>query len=215
MKTKIWFFLPVVTLLIAMTQPLPELDKGKVKEFLVTDFGAVPDGKTLNTIAIQKAIDAAHKRKKGGKVVFPSGNYLSGSIQLKSNVHLYFEENAQLLGSTNPGDYQKMEFPGRPESPKKDDNSQMALILAHKAINIKLSGKGRIDGQGLPLALHIDSLHHAGVAIDPNYNTKRNRPNETMRPKLFRFSQCENIEITDLKVGEAACWGYLLSCALI
>ena len=207
MKSKIWFFLPLVALLIAMTQPLPELDKGKVKEFLVTDFGAVPDGKTLNTIAIQKAIDAAHKRKKGGKVVFPSGNYLSGSIQLKSNVHLYFEENAQLLGSTDPGDYQKMEFPGRPESPKKDDNSQMALILAHKAINIKLSGKGRIDGQGLPLALHIDSLHHAGVAIDPNYNTKRNRPNETMRPKLFRFSQCENIEITDLKVGEAACWG--------
>lgn len=112
-----------------------------------------------------------------------------------------------MLGSTNPADYHKMQFPGRPESPKKDDNSQMALILAHKAKNIKISGKGRIDGQGLPLALHIDSLHHAGVAIDPNYNNRRHRPNETMRPKLFRFSQCENIEIKDLKVGEAACWG--------
>lgn len=157
MKTKIWLLLPVVGLLLAMTQHFPERGEKKVKEFLVTDFGALPDGKTLNTRAIQNAIDAAHKRRNGGKVVFTAGNYLTGSIQLKSDVHLYFEENAQLLGSTNPADYHKMQFPGRPESPKKDDNSQMALILAHKAKNIKLSGKGRINGQGLSLALHIDS----------------------------------------------------------
>lgn len=176
------------------------------KEFLITNYGAKADGKTLNTIAIQKAIDAAFKNK-GGCVVFPKGEFLSGSIQMKSNVSLRLEEGAVLLGSTNPDDYYKMEFSGRPDSPKKDDNSQMALLLAHKATNIKLYGKGKIDGQGLQLALNIDSLHHAGIAVDPNYSTRRNRPNETMRPKLFRFSQCDNVAIEGLQVGAASCWG--------
>jgi len=181
--------------------------KRKKKEFLITAYGAIADGETLNTLAIQKAIDLASKRKKGGRVVFPKGKFLSGSIQLKSNVELYFEEESVLLGSTNPKDYYKIDFKGRPTSPKKDDNSQMALILAHKANNISISGKGTIDGQGLKLALNIDSLHHTGVSVDPNYNYRRNRPNETMRPKLFRLSQCNNVVVKDLKVGSAACWG--------
>ena len=180
--------------------------KTSAKKFLVTQYGAVPDGKTLNTQALQKAIDAAFKNK-GGVVVFPKGKFLSGSIVMKSNVSLYFEEDAVLLGSTNPKDYVNMAFAGRPDSPKKDDNSQLALILAHKANNIAIKGKGTIDGQGLQLALNIDSLHHAGVAIDPKYSLRRNRPNETMRPKLFRFSQCDSVLIEGLKVGEASCWG--------
>ncbi|QOG01239.1 glycoside hydrolase family 28 protein [Flavobacterium sp. MDT1-60] len=176
------------------------------KDFLITDYGSKADGKTINTIAIQKAIDAAFKNK-GGRVVFPKGNFLSGSIILKSNVTLYFEEESVLLGSTNPKDYLNMAFDGRPISPKKDDNSQMALILAHKANNIAIKGKGTIDGQGLKLALNIDSLHHAGVSIDPKYSIRRNRPNETMRPKLFRFSQCDTVLVEGLKAGEASCWG--------
>ncbi|MDR7211701.1 glycosyl hydrolase family 28 protein [Flavobacterium piscis] len=176
------------------------------KDFLITDYGSKTDGKTINTIAIQKAIDAAFKNK-GGRVVFPKGKFLSGSIILKSNVTLYFEEGSVLLGSTNPKDYFNMVFDGRPVSPKNDDNSQMALILAHKANNIALKGKGTIDGQGLKLALNIDSLHHAGIAVDPKYSLRRNRPNETMRPKLFRFSQCNNVSIEGLKAGEASCWG--------
>lgn len=176
------------------------------KEFLVTDFGAKADGKTLNTAAIQKAIDAAFKSN-GGCVVFPKGQFLSGSLLMKTNVSLRLDEGALLLGSTNPRDYAKIEFPGRPDAPKKDDLSQMALIVAHKANNIKLLGKGKIDGQGLKLALNIDSLHHAGIAVDPNYTTRRNRPNETMRPKLFRFSQCNNIVVEDLQLSNASCWG--------
>jgi polygalacturonase len=176
------------------------------KDFLITDYGSKADGKTINTIAIQKAIDAAFKNK-GGRVVFPKGRFLSGSIVLKSNVTLYFDEESVLLGSTNPKDYFNMAFDGRPVSPKNDDNSQMALILAHKANNISLKGKGTIDGQGLQLALNIDSLHHAGIAVDPKYSLRRNRPNETMRPKLFRFSQCDNVLIEGLNAGEASCWG--------
>lgn len=201
------FFVLIISCLFLLGSKSHSQEKAKTpKEFLITNYGAKADGKTLNTIAIQKAIDVAFKNK-GGCVVFPKGEFLSGSIQMKTNVSLRLEEGAVLLGSTNPEDYIKMEFPGRPDSPKKDDNSQMALVLAHKATNIKLYGKGKIDGQGLQLALNIDSLHHAGIAVDPNYSIRRNRPNETMRPKLFRFSQCDNVAIEGLQVGAASCWG--------
>lgn len=183
-----------------------EAQKNNQKDFLITNYGSKADGRTVNTIAIQKAIDAAFKNK-GGRVVFPKGIFLSGSLVLKSNVSLYLEEGSVLLGSTNPKDYFNMNFEGRPNSPKKDDNSQMALLLAHKAENIEIKGKGKIDGQGLQLALNIDSLHHAGIAVDPNYTVRRNRPNETMRPKLFRFSQCSKVVIDGIKAGEASCWG--------
>jgi polygalacturonase len=129
--------------------------------YKTTDYGAIPDGKTLNTKAIQSAIDAASKAK-GGNVIFPKGKFLTGSITLKSNVSIYLEEGAVLLGSDNPYDYTPMETKGRPVSPKNDDNSQLALLLALKANNISISGKGMIDGQGRALALNIDSLHHAG-----------------------------------------------------
>ena len=203
---KLFFTVLLVSVLLLGLKAQAQEKVKTQKEFLITNYGAKADGKTLNTIAIQKAIDAAFKNK-GGSVVFPKGEFLSGSIQMKSNVSLRLEEGAVLLGSTNPKDYYKMDFPGRPDSPKKDDNSQMALLLAHKATNIKLYGKGKIDGQGLQLALNIDSLHHAGIVVDPNYSSRRNRPNETMRPKLFRFSQCDNVAIEGLQVGAASCWG--------
>lgn len=206
MKNIIVFSFPVLIIFLLAAKSIEQKVEKKQKDYLVTNYGAIPDGKTLNTKAIQKAIDVAFKNK-GGRIVFPKGKFLSGSIELKSNVEVYLKEGAVILGSTDPKDYYKMNFEGRPTSPKKDDNSQMALILANKANNIKLSGKGTIDGQGLKLALAIDSLHHAGIAIDPNYNYRRHRPNETMRPKLFRFSQCNNVMVKDLKVGEGSCWG--------
>ncbi|GGF05600.1 glycoside hydrolase family 28 protein [Flavobacterium limi] len=202
-KLKLFFITVIINLFALGFESYAQKSQ---KDFLITNYGSIADGKTINTLPIQKAIDAAFKNK-GGRVVFPKGTFLSGTIILKSNVSLYFEEGAVLLGSTNPKDYPNMTFEGRPDSPKKDDNSQMALIIAHKAQNISLKGKGTIDGQGLQLALNIDSLHHAGIAVDPKYSLRRNRPNETMRPKLFRFSQCENITIEGLKAGEASCWG--------
>ncbi len=177
------------------------------KIYNIVDYGAVADGKTLNTKIIQSTIDAAYATKCGGKVVFPKGTFFTGSIEIKSNVDIYLEEGAILLGSTNPVDYNPMDAEGRPNAPKNDDNSQLALLLAHKANNISISGKGLIDGQGRALALNIDSLHHAGVRIDPNYSTQVNRPNERVRPKLFRFSQCEQVKITDLNINNGACWG--------
>jgi len=138
-KTKRFFLVSLSVLLFFFlsNKCVGHIAQNNLTDFVITDYGAIPDGITLNTQSIQKAIDDAFKNK-GGRVVFPKGQFLSGSIQLKSNVTLSFEEESVLLGSTNPEDYIKMDFPGRPESPKKDDNSQLALILAHKANNIQL-----------------------------------------------------------------------------
>lgn len=179
---------------------------GSNKTYRVANYGILGDGITLNTKKLQSLINQVSSES-GGTILFTGGEYLCGSLQLKSNVHLYFEEGAVLLGSTNPYDYQDIEMPGKPEVGNKDDNSQMALLVAYQAKNIAISGKGRIDGQGRALALNIDSLHHIGERVDPKYNYRRMRPHETMRPKLFRFSMCENIQISGLELQNSACWG--------
>ena len=209
MNTKILLLLSIIMLscMTAKTKSnLKQPDKLE-SSFNVVDFGAVADGKTLNSKSIQTAINAAHNAIGGGRILFPKGVFLSGSFELKSNVDVYLEEGTILLGSTNPEDYIAMDTEGRPSSPKNDDNSQLALVLAHSAKNISISGKGIIDGQGRELALNIDSLHHAGIRIDPNYGYHTMRPNETVRPKLFRFSQCEDVKIMDLEIRSSACWG--------
>ncbi|MEO8534521.1 MAG: glycosyl hydrolase family 28 protein [Flavobacterium sp.] len=168
-----------------------EMYADKRKEYLVTTFGAVADGKTLNTKAIQKAIDAANKNK-GGRVVFSKGKFLSGSIILKSGVELFFEEGAILLGSTNPDDYPKLE-------------GIRALILANASKNISITGKGIIDGQGRELALAVDSLHHTGVKIDPNYNYRRLRPADG-RGKLISFVKCDSITMKQITLKNSPGW---------
>lgn len=161
------------------------------KIFDIKKYGAIGDGKMLNTKAIQKAIDAANKNK-GGRVVFSKGKFLSGSIVLKSGVELFFEEGAILLGSTNPDDYPKFE-------------GIRALIVANQSKNIAVNGKGIIDGQGRELALAIDSLHHTGVRIDPKYNYRRMRP-EDGRGKLISFVKCDSITMINITLKNSPGW---------
>ena len=176
------------------------------QEYMITDFGAKPDGITLNTKAIQSAIDKVNK-KGGGKIVFPSGEFLSGSISLKSNIELHFQKGAVLLGSTNPDDYGQDD----PNGPDLDKNkvtpSKLAFIKAEKVNNISLTGEGTIDGQGMALAVTIDSLHHLGVRKVHNYNYRRMRPNEGSRPMLFAFTESTQITVTGLHLKNSSCWG--------
>lgn len=178
----------------------------RAQHYDINDFGATADGVTLNTKVIQDAIDKVSKNY-GGRIVFSPGTYLTGSIELKDGVELFLEKGAVLKGSTNPYDYYKLYSVEKPVSPKKDDLSELALIMALNASNIKLTGPGTIDGQGLDLALAIDSLHHIGKRIDENYNERRKRPSETMRPKLFRLSGCKNVTVRGLQLKNSACWG--------
>jgi polygalacturonase len=151
---------------------------GKPKKPLnILKMGAIADGTTLNTQIIQKAIDDVSE-KGGGTVYFPMGRFVTGSLMMKSNVTLELAEGAVLLGSTNPYDYFLTKQSSELTNAERNDKSSLALILAEDVHNISLIGKGTIDGQGLELALNIDSLHHAGVLVDPNYNYRRMRPNE-------------------------------------
>ena len=70
----------------------------------ILDYGAKPDGKTLNTKSIQRAIDAVFQAG-GGTVVVPGGTFLTGLIELKSRVTLNLAEGSTLLGSTSMEDY--------------------------------------------------------------------------------------------------------------
>ncbi len=200
------FLILLVSMLTVVLCHYDVVAQKKVKEYTITTYGAVGDGKTLNTGAIQATIDRA-SAKGGGKVVIPEGTFLTGTIELKENIELHVQGKATLLGSTVPSHYHQLEMLGRPNSRKTDDNSQLALIVAFKADNISISGKGTIDGQGRALALAVDSLHHAGVAIDPNYNKVGKRPNEKVRPKLIRISTCKNVLLTDTKFRNSASWG--------
>ncbi|HYV90816.1 MAG TPA: glycosyl hydrolase family 28 protein [Chitinophagales bacterium] len=162
------------------------------QDYNILDFGAVPDGKTMNTSAIQSAIDAAHKKGKG-RVIVPEGIFLSGSIILKSNVELHLEEKAVLLGSTNRDHYSKL-------------NRLLSLILADGQNNISITGRGQIDGQGRRLALNIDSLFYAGQLDSTYYNFVEGRPSYFVRPQLIEFVQCKNIEVRNVTLLNAAFW---------
>ncbi|WP_339709179.1 glycosyl hydrolase family 28 protein [uncultured Kriegella sp.] len=162
------------------------------QEYTITDFGAMNGGKMLASSAIQSAIDTAHK-KGGGKVVVPEGVFLTGSIVLKTGVELHLKKDAILLGSTNPYDY-------------KGINRWKSLVLADGQNHIAITGEGTIDGQGQDLALKVDSLFHIGKLDSTNYNLRRNRPSEVMRPQLIEVVNSENITISGITLKNAACW---------
>ncbi len=114
-----------------------------MKVFNVTDYGAVGDGTTLNTVAIQKAIDECTA---GGKVLIPSGTFLSGALFLKSNITLQID--GTLRGSDNPADYPKtnLRFPYYLSG-----SGYTGLINAYTTNygslkNIRICGSGMVNG---------------------------------------------------------------------
>ncbi len=121
----------------ARTEP-----QGK-QTFNVVSFGAVADSTTMNTKAIQSAIDACANAG-GGIVTFDPGCYLTGSLYLKEGVHLHIPEGVTLLGSQQIEDY--------PDIPTRVAGIEMvwpsALINVIGEKNVMISGKGEIDGQG-------------------------------------------------------------------
>ncbi len=164
------------------------------------------DGKILCTDMLQKAIDRI-SQSGGGRLTFESGVYLSGTLVMCSGVELYLEEGAILKGSTNPRHYITASASGVGKTPDIDNGS--ALLYANNVHGIALRGKGCIDGQGLQLALNIDSLHHTGEMPDPNYNYRRLRPNN--RPKLLFFLKCNDITIEGLHFQSSAEWGLVFN----
>jgi polygalacturonase len=162
------------------------------QDFNIQDFGAKPDGKTLNTSAIQSAIDAATENG-GGRVIIPKGKFLTGAFFLKTGTELHLQKDAVILGSTNPKHYFKL-------------NRWKALVMADTQNDISITGHGEINGQGRELALHIDSLFYAGQIDSAQYNFVEMRPKYYLRPQLIEFVSCKKITIKNVTLRNAACW---------
>ncbi|HMM17563.1 MAG TPA: glycosyl hydrolase family 28 protein, partial [Petrimonas sp.] len=163
----------------------------QAKDYNVSDFGAKADGTTVNTRTIQRAIDYVSENG-GGRLVFQVGNYVTGSIYLKSNVTLHLEPGATILGSTNPLDYVI--------DPKIKWSS---MIFAVNQENIGITGKGTINGRGFTTANNLVSLIHRGIFED---ELLLDRPREWRRPENIYFRECVNVTITGITLRDPASW---------
>jgi polygalacturonase len=117
--------------------------KFKKDTISIAKSGAVPDGNTLNTKSINNAIEALSK--KGGGVVFvPAGLWLTGPIVLKNNINLHLATGSTLLFTKDFDQYPliKANWEGLPQM------RNQSPISATGAINIAITGKGIIDGNG-------------------------------------------------------------------
>ena len=145
--------------------PLPTIP---TTVFNITNYGAVGDGKTLNTVAIQKAIDACAAAG-GGTVLVPAGKFIFGPIILTSSLNLHLDKGAMLLISDDLKNY-----------PIKSKRYQ-DCITAAKAHDIEISGNGVIDGQG--------EAWWQAFAADQKM---------THRPYMAKLSGCTRVYVHDV-----------------
>ena len=118
------------------------LSAAHAAEFRATNYGAIADGKTVNTVAIQKAIDSAARA--GGVVTFAPGVYLTGALFLKSQMEFRLDAGVELRGVQDIAAY--------PVMPTRIAGIEMkwpsALINIYRQSNVRLTGKGTLDGDG-------------------------------------------------------------------
>lgn len=156
--------------------------------FEVEKYGAVADGETVNTVAVQKAIDACSANGRG-VVLFCKGDYVIGTIDLKSNVMLEITKESRILGSTNLADY-----PDRIAKRKTvmDTNMKMkhSLIYAEGVKNIGIRGPGTIDFRG----------------SRKNFPGRQTTAETPGRPFGIRIIDCSNILVENITLKDSACW---------
>jgi len=163
------------------------------KEYNIIDFGAKSDTAYLSTKAIQAAIDEC-SRNNGGKVVIPSGAYLSGTIYFKSNVTLSVEKGATLFGSPRLADY-PVNLPDYTFFRK--GIVKRALIYAENCSDIAIEGEGTINGQG-------GSFRENNHSKDDSYS---------VRPYLIWMIQCKNVRTEGVRLRNSALWmQHYLAC---
>lgn len=178
----------------------------------VVSYGAKPDGRTLDTKAINRAISACSTAG-GGTVIFPAGQYVSGSIDLLSNVTLQLEAGAVLVGSTNLEDYVMEKAAGSTEP------TRSSLLTARNANNVAITGRGAIEGNGMffvdPVKLKVSEkldydkkyTRQGGDFMNPKYGTADGPLEDKDRPyHLLRFFNCTNILISGITIRNSPLW---------
>lgn len=161
-------------------------------DFDISQHGAVGDGQTLNSKAIQTAIDECAKSG-GGDLVIPKGVFLSGALYLKSGVNIRFLEGGVLKGSTNIEDYPKANtrIEGHFEP------WRAALLNGDKVDGLRITGPGTLDGSGQPFWKEFYDRR----AKDPkttNLNVER--------PRLTLIQNSKDVQIRDIHYKDSGFW---------
>lgn len=170
------------------------------------DFGAKVDGVTLDSAAINAAIDRAHGQG-GGMVYLSPGVYLCGTVVIKSNVTLYIEAGAIILGSKDVTQYTPQ--PGPPPSA---DASTRHLIFAKDAENVTLCGPGLIDGQGPSFWTPSGRRTYGPDEQWGDVASLYLNPKPRVSPML-EFVNCRHLHIIQLRIENASGWTLrLMSC---
>jgi hypothetical protein len=161
----------------------------------IMKYGAVGDGKTNNTLAIQKAIDEAAANG-GGRVLVPAGDFVTGVLYLKSDVELNLALNCTLMATTKRADY--------------GGKKASALIVGNDVQHIAITGKGTIDGRAKLLLADIYRMLNAGILEDAEWKTYNDwhqmRPAEHNRPHLIDLKNCKDITVKNITIRDGLCW---------
>lgn len=149
--------------------------------FNVVEYGAKPDGETLNSKAVQAAIDACSQNG-GGTVYFPDGDYVLSTVFLKDNVRIEIPKNTRILGSLNFYDYNPDE---KVDYPLYQDQShsffECSMFVGLGCENIQIVGEGSIDMRSVWDEDNVRNIVHRG-------------------PKTIALKNCKNVEISGLKI---------------
>jgi hypothetical protein len=161
-------------------------------DYVITDHGAVADGITVNSKAIQALIEKVSSGG-GGRIIVPAGTFVTGTINLKSGVELHLDRDAVLLGSLEKDDYY-------------GNGRWVGLVIASGQDNIAVTGEGTMDGRGGEVALGLLELYLDGKMPGARFDHTNKRLSEVHRPQLIEFIHCTNVKVADVTLKNAACW---------
>ncbi len=173
--------------------------KSKPARASVADFGAVGDGKTLNTARLQSVIDQLAAQG-GGTLVVPKGVFLTGALFLKSGVNLHLDAGAVLKGSTDRKDYPKT----RTRVEGHFEEWLPALVNADGVDHLRITGPGTLDGNGAPF-------------WEDFWARRKENPKTTNldveRPRLAHISNSEDVRIGGVTFKDSGFWNlHLYRC---
>ncbi len=192
-----------VATLVFVSATFAQTRGAATKRYVISEFGAVADGNTVNTKAIQAAIDKC-TASGGGVVVVPKGTFLSGAIFLKQRVNLSIEKDGVLKGTTNIDDYPVIDT--RWEGTEEPWTS--AFINAEGVTDLEISGEGTIDGSGEEW-LQKNPFRRGGPpgaapAAPPQAPSQaRSRRG---RPRMIGIQNSKRVRVANLNLHNQAVW---------
>lgn len=174
--------------------------------FDITDYGARPDGKTLNTAAIQAAVDACSAAG-GGTVIVPPGVYVTGTIFLKSDLTFHLEAGAVLRGSPDIADYCSDDAYVQNGSCPREGWRGAHLLVAVEQENLTLTGPGTIDGNCYAFYDEPKERAWAGGLSWARGVRGTDPAKAELRPgQMVVFVQCRGVRVESLNLRNSCCW---------